>query len=274
MLKDITLGQYFSGNSVLHRLDPRTKIILVLVYVVTVFMANNVFSLLFLLLTALLLVAVSGISFKVVLKSVKPVMVLIIFTAMINLFFTSAEGDPLFSLGIIKIYRQGIINSVFMILRILSLIVGTSVMLTYTTSPITLTDGIESLLRPLKKLHVPVHEFAMMMTIALRFIPTLLEETDKIISAQKARGAGFDSKGLANKAKAFLPILIPLFISAFRRADELAIAMECRCYRGDEGRTRMKVLRYSGMDLAAYVSAIVFVTVLLLLNTVSTSISL
>lgn len=274
MLKDITLGQYFTGNSPLHRLDPRTKIIIMLVYVVTVFVAKNLYSLAFLLLTALVLVAVSGISFKIVLKSVKPVMVLIIFTAVINLFLTTSEGDPLVSFGFVKIYAQGVINAVFMIVRILSLIIGTSVLLTYTTSPITLTDGIERLLKPLKKLHVPVHEFAMMMTIALRFIPTLLEETDKIISAQKARGAGFDSKGLINKAKAFLPILIPLFISAFRRADELAIAMECRCYRGDEGRTRMKVLRYTSLDGVFYVMTVLFIAAVVGLNFVPTSLML
>lgn len=274
MLKDITLGQYFTGNSPLHRLDPRTKIISVLIFVVAVFVANNLYSLAFLLMTAFLLVALSGISFKIVLKSVKPVMILIVFTMLINLFMTTSEGEPLVSFWIFKIYRQGIINAVFMIVRILSLIVGTSVLLTYTTSPITLTDGIERLLKPLKKLHVPVHEFAMMMTIALRFIPTLLEETDKIINAQKARGAGFDSKGLINKAKAFLPILIPLFISAFRRADELAIAMECRCYRGDEGRTRMKVLKYTSIDTVAYLVAIIFVAAVVALNFVPTTLTL
>ncbi len=274
MLKDITLGQYFSGNSLLHRLDPRTKIILVLIYVVTVFVAANLYSLAFLLLTALTLVALSGISYKIVLKSVKPVMVLIIFTALINVFLTTSTDAPLVHWGFIRIYRQGVINAVFMIVRILALIIGTSVLLTYTTSPITLTDGIERLLKPLKKLHVPVHEFAMMMTIALRFIPTLLEETDKIISAQKARGAGFDSKGLVNKAKAFLPILIPLFISAFRRADELAIAMECRCYRGDEGRTRMRVLKYSPRDLASFVVAVIFIAAVVALNMIPTSLAL
>ena len=274
MLKDITLGQYFTGNSPLHRLDPRTKIIMVLIYVVTVFVAKNLFSLVFLLMTALVLVALSGISFKIVLKSVKPVMILIIFTALINLFMTTSEGEPLVRLGFIKIYEKGIINAAFMIVRILSLIIGTSVLLTYTTSPITLTDGIERLLKPLKKLHVPVHEFAMMMTIALRFIPTLLEETDKIINAQKARGAGFDSKGLLNKAKAFLPILIPLFISAFRRADELAIAMECRCYRGDEGRTRMKVLKYTSLDTVSYIFALLFIAAVIALNFIPTSLTL
>ncbi len=274
MLKDITLGQYFSGNSILHRLDPRTKIILVLLYVVAIFLAKNLISLFFMFAAAMILVAVSGISYKIVLKGVKPVIVLIIFTAVINLFFTTGEGDPIFSLGIIRIYGKGVVNALFMIVRIISLIIGTSVILTYTTSPITLTDGLERLLRPLKKIKVPVHEFAMMMTIALRFIPTLLEETDKIISAQKARGAGFDSKGLLNKAKAFLPILIPLFISSFRRADELAIAMECRCYRGDEGRTRMKVLKYTGADIAAYAAAVIFIAFIIAVNMIPTKLAL
>ncbi|MBR6632947.1 MAG: energy-coupling factor transporter transmembrane protein EcfT [Clostridia bacterium] len=274
MLKDITLGQYFSGDSALHRLDPRTKIILVLIYVVTVFLAKNLFSLTFLLVTAIVLVALSGISAKIVLRSIKPVMILIIFTAVINIFLTTSTDAPLINWGVIKIYKQGIVNAVFMIVRILSLIIGSSVLLTYTTSPITLTDGIERLLKPLKKLHVPVHDFAMMMTIALRFIPTLLEETDKIISAQKARGAGFDSKGLVNKAKAFLPILIPLFVSAFRRADELAVAMECRCYRGDEGRTRMRVLKYSSKDAVAFAFSVLFILVVVLLNGISTALAI
>ncbi len=274
MLKDITLGQYFSGDSILHKLDPRTKIILVLAYVIMVFVATNLISLSLLFVTAMLFVAISGISYKVVLKSVKPVLILILFTAIINLFFTTSAGDPLFAFGFLKIYEKGVINAVFMLVRIVSLIVGTSVLLTYTTSPITLTDGIERLLKPLKKIGVPVHEFAMMMTIALRFIPTLLEETDKIINAQKARGAGFDSKGIANKARAFLPILIPLFISAFRRADELAVAMECRCYRGDEGRTRMKVLKYTARDISAYIVSAIFIVAVILLNMIKTDLAL
>ncbi len=274
MLKDITLGQYFSGNSILHRLDPRIKIIAVLVFAVSVFMAKNVYSFAFLLLTVTLLSALSGISYKIILKSIKPVLFIVLFTAVINLFFTSSSETPLFEWHFIKIHSKGVIMAVFMMLRILSLIVGTSVLLTYTTSPITLTDGLERLLSPLKKVKVPVHEFAMMMTIALRFIPTLLEETDKIISAQKARGAGFDEGGIVKKAKAFLPILIPLFISAFRRADELAIAMECRCYRGDEGRTRMKELKMMPRDFLTLPVIVVFTVLILYLNTFSTPISL
>lgn len=271
MLKDITLGQYFSGHSILHRLDPRMKILLVLAYVVTIFLAKNLYALAFLLAMSLVMVAISGISFKVVLNSVKPVMILIVFTAFINIFLTTSDADPLFQWHFIKIYTKGIVNAAFMIIRILALIIGTSVLLTYTTSPIALTDGIERLLKPLKKIKVPVHEFAMMMTIALRFIPTLLEETDKIISAQRSRGAGFDSGGIISKAKAFLPILIPLFISAFRRADELAVAMECRCYHGDEGRTRMKVLRYSAKDIVAAVVGLLFVGAVIGINFIPTS---
>ncbi len=269
MLKDITLGQYFSGNSPLHRLDPRTKIIMVLIYVISIFFAQNILSLALMIFCAVAAVAVSGISPKVVLKSIKPILFLVIFTAFINVFLTTSDTEPLVSWKFITIYKEGVINAVFMIVRIVCLVIGTSVMLTYTTSPITLTDGLERLLKPLKKLHVPVHEFAMMMTIALRFIPTLLEETDKIINAQKARGAGFDSKGIVNKAKAFLPILIPLFISAFRRADELAIAMECRCYRGDEGRTRMRILNYKRLDLITFILIALFIVALLLLNQVT-----
>lgn len=274
MLKDITLGQYFSGSSVLHRLDPRIKIIAVVVFAVTVFLAKNLWSFLFLIASVAILTALSEISIKIVLKSVKPVMVIVAFTAVINLFFTKSAETPIIDFFIFTVYPKGVITAVFMIARILSLIVGTSVLLTYTTSPIALTDGLERLLAPLKKIKVPVHEFAMMMTIALRFIPTLLEETDKIISAQKARGASFDEGGLIKKAKAFLPILIPLFISAFRRADELAVAMECRCYRGDEGRTRMKELKLGGRDIAALFVSALFIAALIFLNTVYTPISL
>lgn len=274
MLKDITLGQYFSGNSILHRLDPRIKIIAVLIFAVSVFIAKNVYSFAFLLLSVILLTAVSGISYKIVLKSIKPVLVIVIFTAVINIFFTKADEAPLIDWLFITVYPRGVKTAVFMIVRIISLIVGTSLILTYTTSPIALTDGIERLLSPLKRIRVPVHEFAMMMTIALRFIPTLLEETDKIINAQKARGAGFDEGGLMKKAKAFLPILIPLFISAFRRADELAVAMECRCYRGDEGRTRMKELKMHARDVVALVVALLFTVCIFYFNTIPTTLSI
>ena len=249
MLKDITLGQYFPGNSLLHRLDPRIKVILVLLFIVLIFTAKNIYSFALLTLAIISFIIISGISIKVILKSIKPIMLLMIITAIINLFWTKGEGEPLFSFWIIQIWEKGIINASFMIIRIVSLVTGTSVLLTYTTSPIALTDALERLLKPLKLIRVPVHDFAMMMTIALRFIPTLLEETDKIVCAQKARGAALDHGGLIKKVKAFVPVLVPLFISAFRRADDLACAMECRCYRGDNGRTRMKILHLGILDI-------------------------
>jgi energy-coupling factor transport system permease protein len=269
MLKDITLGQYFPGNSLIHRLDPRVKLILVIAFVVLIFMAKTLCSFLLLIVGVAVLVLMSGISARVILKSIRPVLFLMLFTAVINLFWTKGEGDPIFTLGFIKIWEQGIKNALFMIFRIVSLVTGTSLLLTYTTSPIELTDALERLLKPLKLVRVPVHDFAMMMTIALRFIPTLLEETDKIVNAQKARGASLDRGNLIDKVKAFVPILIPLFISAFRRADELACAMECRCYRGDEGRTRMKVLHMGALDFAALVVFAVFGAMLFYLNTLT-----
>ena len=248
MISDITLGQFFPGYSPIHKLDPRTKILLAVLYIVTVFVANNTAAFAFLLLVTGLLIAVSRISFKVILKSVKPIIFILFFTALINLFMTGGEGEPLVSFWIIKIYTEGIVRAVFMALRVIILIVGTSLLLTYTTSPISLTDGLESLLSPLKKIKVPVHTFAMMMSIALRFIPTLVEETEKIMNAQKSRGADFSSGSLAKRAKALVPLLIPLFVSAFKRAEELATAMECRCYRGDYNRTKLVKLEMRGRD--------------------------
>ena len=249
MLKDVTLGQYFPGTTAIHRLDPRTKLVLVIVYIVALFLAKNVvsYALVFVFLAAV--VMISRIQLKVLLRSMKPLLFIIILTGLLNLFYGS--GEPIAKFWIFKITKCGIQNAIFMVLRITMLLAGTF-MLTYTTSPIALTDGLESLLSPLKKLHAPVHELSMMMCIALRFIPTLLEETDKIMSAQKARGADFESGNLLARAKAMIPILVPLFISAFRRADELATAMECRCYHGGEGRTRLKQLRYMRLDAAAY----------------------
>ena len=251
MLKDITLGQYFPGNSVVHRLDPRTKLIMLVVYIVTLFMATNVVS--YALVAGFLFVAIkiSTIPMKSIVRGMKPLVLILVFTGVLNLFFTVGEGEPLVDFWVITVYKEGIIRAVFMVLRILLLISGTF-LLTYTTSPISLTDGLESLMAPLKKIHVPVHELSMMMCIALRFIPTLIEETDKIMCAQKARGADFESGSLMDKAKALVPILVPLFISAFRRADELATAMECRCYQGGDGRTKMKLLRYKLWDFEAF----------------------
>ena len=249
MLKDITLGQYFPGTTVVHRLDPRTKLVLVVVYIVALFTASGLISYGLMALFLALAMVLSRIKPTTILKGLKPLILIIVLTGILNLFYT--KGDPLVTIWRLTITRQGLRSAVLMILRIIMLIAGTF-LLTYTTSPIDLTDGMEELLGPLKKLHVPVHELAMMMSIALRFIPTLIEETDKIMSAQRARGADFETGSLLQRAKALIPILVPLFVSSFRRADELATAMECRCYHGGEGRTRMKQLRYTGLDLAAY----------------------
>ena len=251
MLKDITLGQYFPGNSVIHRLDPRSKLILLVVYIVALFMAVNWVS--YAVMAAFLVIAVkiSTIPPKSIIRGMKPLAMILVFTGVLNLFFTGGEGEPLVEFWILTIYAEGLERAIFMVIRILLLISGTF-LLTYTTSPISLTVGLESLMNPLKVIKVPVHELSMMMCIALRFIPTLIEETDKIMSAQKARGADFESGSLMDKAKALVPILVPLFISAFRRADELATAMECRCYQGGEGRTKMKLLRYTVFDFKAF----------------------
>ena len=222
MISDITLGQFFPGKSPIHRLDPRTKIILATFFIVQIFIANNPVSFIFLALVTFILVCISGISFKVVLKSIKPIIFILLFTACINIFMTKGEGTPLLSWWIIQIYTEGIARAVLMAMRVVILIVGTSILLTYTTSPISLTDGIESLLSPLKVVKLPVHTFAMMMSIALRFIPTLIEETEKIMNAQKSRGADFTSGSIVKRAKALIPILVPLFVSSFKRAEELA----------------------------------------------------
>lgn len=248
MISDITLGQFFPGDSVLHRLDPRMKIILAVFFIAALFVADTPVAFATMALITIFLVVVSKISTKVVLKGVKPIVFILIFTSLLNIFLTIGEGEPLVEFYFIKIYVEGIVRAVFMTVRVLLLIIGSSMFLTYTTSPITLTDGIESLLSPLKKIKVPVHEFAMMMSIALRFIPTLVEETEKIMNAQKSRGADFSSGGLIKRAKALIPILVPLFVSSFKRADELATAMECRCYRGDVNRTKLVKLQYHLSD--------------------------
>ncbi len=248
MLKDITLGQYFYRDSAIHKLDPRTKLLFTLVYIVLLFTCKNFVSLGVMLLFCAVLFAAAKIPIKLVFKSVKPILPIVVFTSILNLFFV--QGDVLVEFWGLRITYQGLYFALMITLRIIALIACSS-LLTYTTSPIALTDAIERLLRPLAKLRVPVHELAMIMTIALRFIPTLIEETDKIMSAQKSRGAGLDTGRFIDKVKALVPVLVPLFISAFRRADELALAMECRCYRGGEGRTRLKQLRFAGGDAAA-----------------------
>ncbi|MDL2300632.1 energy-coupling factor transporter transmembrane protein EcfT [Clostridiaceae bacterium OttesenSCG-928-D20] len=262
MLKDITLGQYFPGDTIVHRLDPRTKLILVIVYIAALFFAKYYLSYGIMLLVLITCVTISKIRPKTLLRGLKPLLFIIIFTAVINIFYT--EGRVIFQLWIFKITIEGIERALFMVARIMMLITGTF-LLTYTTSPIALTDGMESLLSPLKKIKAPVHEFSMMMSIALRFIPTLIEETDKIMSAQKARGADFETGKLTDRARALLPLLVPLFISAFRRADELGTAMESRCYTGGEGRTKMKVLRFKAADyIALFLGAVVLAGVIII----------
>ena len=253
-LKDITLGQYFPGHSLVHRLDPRTKLLAVVLYIVALFLADFFLTYAIMLGVLILSIAISKVPLKSILRGMKPVLFIAIFTAVLNLFYTPGT-HVLAKFWIFTITLEGVFNAFFMVIRIMMLIAGTF-LLTYTTSPILLTDGLEKLMGPLKTLHVPVHELSMMMSIALRFIPTLIEETDKIMSAQKARGADFDTGNLLQKAKALVPLLVPLFISAFRRADELAIAMECRCYHGGEGRPRLRQLKLKGIDIAALVFAV------------------
>lgn len=250
MISDITLGQFFPGTSPIHKLDPRTKIILATLFIVAVFLAGNPAAFLLLAITTVLLIVISRISMKVILKSIKPLVFILLFTAILNVFMTKGEGEALLSFWVIEIYIEGIVRAAMMAFRVIILIVGTSILLTYTTSPISLTDGLESLLSPLKLIGVPVHTFAMMMSIALRFIPTLVEETEKIMNAQKSRGADFTSGSLVKRAKALIPLLVPLFVSSFKRAEELATAMECRCYRGDKNRTKLVKLQLRGIDFA------------------------
>lgn len=251
MISDITLGQFFPGFSHIHKLDPRTKIILSAFFIAAVFVADTPVSFGVLVIALVAMTALSRISLGTIIKGVKPIIVILLITAVINVLMTKADSEPLVRFWIIEIYTEGIIRAAFMALRVIILIIGTSLLLTYTTSPISLTDGLESLLSPLKKIKVPVHTFAMMMSIALRFIPTLIEETEKIMNAQKSRGADFSSGGLIKRAKSLIPILLPLFVSSFNRAEELATAMECRCYRGDVGRTKLVKLEYRSRDVVA-----------------------
>ena len=264
MLKDITLGQFFPGKSLLHRLDPRTKILCTILLVVIVFLAKSMLAYGVLLLLTGILMALSRIPLRTLLKSVKPLIIVILLTSLLNMFFTSGENvlvDVRFWFFHIVIRAEGVVSALKMALRIILLVLDTSVVLTYTTSPIDLTDGIERLLSPLAKLKVPVHTFAMMMSLALRFIPTLVEETEKIIAAQKSRGADFTSGNLLRRVKALIPVLVPLLLSSFRRADELALAMECRCYHGGEGRTRMKVMQLHARDFLFFFSLLFFIGV-------------
>ena len=246
MLNDITLGQYFPGNSAIHRMDPRMKLILTILYIVGVFIVANLPGYAIALAFLYIVVRISGIKFSYLAKGVKPLRFIIIFTFILNLFFVQGE-TPIFTLGFFTLTKEALNNAIYFALRLVFLVMGTSV-LTLTTSPVQLTDGLERIMHPLEKIHFPAHELAMMMTIALRFIPTLIEETEKIMNAQKARGAMIDNGTFTQRIKALVPVLIPLFISAFRRADELAMAMECRCYHGGEGRTRLKQLKFTAED--------------------------
>jgi energy-coupling factor transport system permease protein len=264
MLKDITLGQYFPGNSFIHRLDPRTKLLSLVAYIVCLFLAVDYISYALMFVFLAVVIWISTIPVKAILRGMKPLVFILVFTGLLNLFLT--DGDTkIVSFWGLTITLEGIKHAAFMIIRILMLISGTF-LLTYTTSPIALTDGLESLLKPLKAIRLPVHELSMMMCIALRFIPTLIEETDKVMSAQKARGADFENGSLLSRAKALIPILVPLFIGAFRRADELATAMECRCYQGGEGRTKMKILRYKRADLFSFAGMIILLGGVIALN--------
>ena len=264
MIKDITIGQYFPGTSPVHRIDARAKILLTIAFIVMLFIADDIRGLCVGLSFTFLTFIISRIPLKMMWKSLKTILVILIITSLLNLFFVHT-GEPVFEWKFIKITDNGIQTAVFMVVRIACLIIGTS-LLTYTTSPIDLTDAIERLLSPLKKIKVPVHELAMMMTIALRFIPTLIEETDKIMSAQKARGADMETGSIIKRAKALIPVLIPLFVSSFRHAEELALAMECRCYHGGEGRTRMKQLHFKLIDLWGTLYLVFFFAGVIVMN--------
>jgi len=264
MLKDITLGQFFPGKTIVHRLDPRTKLLLTLFYITALFISKGFIAYALMFVVLLTCLSLSRLKPKAALRGLKPVMIIIIITFILNIFFVRGE-TIVFEFRFIVISREGLITAFFMASRLVMLIVG-SFLLTYTTSPIALTDGLEWIMNPLKKIRMPVHELAMMMSIALRFIPTLIDETDKIISAQKARGADFETGGLIKRARAVLPLIIPLFISAFRRADELATAMESRCYHGGEGRTRMKVLKAAGRDYVALLCGAAIIAAVILLR--------
>ena len=264
MLRDITIGQYFPGDSIIHRLDPRFKIVITLLYIIMLFSGGNYICLAVGAVFTFGAILLSRIPLKMFFKSVKPLVIFLVITAFLNLFLMTT-GDVLWEWKFLKITDKGLETSIFMIVRIVLLVMGSS-LLTYTTSPITLTDAIERLLSPLRKIKFPVHELAMMMSIALRFIPTLIEETDKIMSAQKARGAEIDTGSFTTRAKNLISILVPLFISAFRRADELATAMECRCYHGGEGRTRLRQLKSAPRDYIALAVTIFFLALVIVLG--------
>lgn len=264
MLKDITLGQYFPLDSFIHKLDPRTKILIFVLDIVAIFMARTLESYIVISLFTFIVMLISKVPIKTYIKGLKPILYIIVFTALLNMFLTNGEDLPIFGYSI-GITVEGAILAAKMAVRLILLIIGSSA-LTYTTSPMALTDGIEKLLKPLSKIGFPTHELSMMMSIAIKFIPTLIEETDKIIKAQQARGASFDTGSVFKRAKALIPMLVPLFISAFRRADDLAIAMESRCYMGGDGRTRMKEIRFSHKDTAAAICFLLFFACVIFLD--------
>lgn len=266
MMKNIAMGQYYSANSLLHALDPRTKLISSFAFIIIVFFADNLPTYIMSIGFCLAIAIISKIPLKQLIKSLRPLIFIVAFTSFFNIFWTKGEILLTPENFFIKIYLEGLIAALYMVIRLISLVMGTLILISYTTTPIALTHGIESLLLPLAKLKVPVHDFAMMMSIALRFIPTLMEETDKIINAQKARGTDFETGGLIKKAKAFIPIMIPLFVSAFRRADELATAMECRCYNSGAGRTRMNVLSFRAKDILFMLAVIFYAAAFILLT--------
>lgn len=268
-MKGVSFGQYYPADSFLHRLDPRTKVILTVLYIVLTFLCKSTVSFAFLALSAIALILLSKIPIRMVLRSMRMILFIIVFTSAINIFATKGEHLLTPEGWVISIYAEGLWRALFMVLRISVLIIGSSIFLTYTTTPIALTYALEGLLSPLKKLKIPVHDFAMMMSIALRFIPTLSEETDKIMNAQKARGADFSSGGLVKRVKALLPILVPLFVSAFNRALELAAAMECRCYNSGNGRTQLRVLKYRASDWLTMLFVIAFGVGLFFLNRIA-----
>lgn len=255
MIRDITIGQYYPSNSILHRLDPRVKLIGTFAFIVSLFLFRTLYGYIVVTIFLFAVIKLSKVPFRYIMKGLKAIIILLLFTVFFNMFLT--PGDPILQYGIFKITKEGLLNSASMALRLIYLIIGSSLM-TLTTTPNQLTDGLEKVLKPLNRIKVPVHEIAMMMSIALRFIPILLEETDKIMKAQMARGADFESGGILKRAKSLIPLLVPLFISAFRRANDLAMAMEARCYRGGDGRTKMKPLRYHGRDLTAYAAVLLY----------------
>ncbi len=264
MIRDITIGQYYPAKSIVHRLDPRVKLVSTLLYLISLFLFKSISGYLIATLFLIWVIGVSRVPFSFIVRGLKPVIMLLMITVLFNLFLTRS-GAVLFHAWIFTITEGGLVTAVYMAVRLIYLIIGSSLM-TFTTTPNELTDGIEALLYPLNKVRVPVHEVAMMMSIALRFIPILLEETDKIMKAQIARGADFESGNMIQRAKSMIPILVPLFVSAFRRANDLAMAMEARCYRGGEGRTKMKPLHYRSRDFLAYLTMAVYVVLVVVIG--------